>query len=201
MQLPDSPFLVGSLDPVAVLSAYVDGPVVVDNDVNWAARAEPASPDFAYLFLGEGLGCAIVSDGAVQRGHSGLAGEIAHVLTAGVDGRATPFIEVFGALGLRRPGSSAIDLARLLTASRADRATIAQAVAGVVAAVVALADPSEVVLGGAWGPALRPEIADAVAATPRPVPVRDPAVTGEPSLTAARRDALARLRALIADSR
>jgi predicted NBD/HSP70 family sugar kinase len=200
VQLPDAPFLVGSLDPVAVLSEYVDGPVVVDNDVNWAARAEPASSDFAYLFLGEGLGCAIVSDGSVQRGRSGLAGEIAHVLTTGVDGRATPFIEVFRALGLRQPFSSAIDVPHLLAASAKDRAVIAAAVAGVVAAIVALADPAEIVVGGAWGPALLLEIIAAVAGTPRPVPLRASKVT-DPSLTAARQDALDRLRTQIVDSR
>jgi predicted NBD/HSP70 family sugar kinase len=201
MQLPDSPFLVGSLDPVSVLSPFVDGPIVVDNDVNWAARAEPVSADFAYLFLGEGLGCAIVGDGSVRRGHAGLAGEIAHVITTGPGGRATAFIEVFGALGLRQPASSAIDVPRLLAASASERAAIAEAVAGVIAAVVALADPSEIVLGGAWGPSLRPEITVAVTATPRPVPLRPTSVTDEPSLTAARADALDRLRALIVDSR
>jgi predicted NBD/HSP70 family sugar kinase len=201
VQLPDSPFLVGSLDPVSVLSPFVEGPIVVDNDVNWAARAESGSSDFAYLFLGEGLGCAIVGDGSVRRGHAGLAGEIAHVITTGPGGRATPFIEVFGALGLRQTGSSAIDVPRLLVASVSDRSAIGEAVAGVVAAVVALADPSEIVLGGAWGPSLRPEITAAVAATPRPVPLRPRSVTDEPSLTAARADALDRLRALIVDSR
>jgi predicted NBD/HSP70 family sugar kinase len=200
VQLPDAPFLVGSLDPVAVLAPSVAGPIVVDNDVNWAARAEPASSDFAYLFLGEGLGCAIVSDGSVQRGRFGLAGEIAHILTTGVDGRATPFIEVFGRLGLRRPDSSAIDVPRLLAARADDRSVIGKAVAGVVAAIVALTDPAEVVLGGAWGPALLLEIVAAVAGTPRPVPLRATEVA-EPSLTAARQDALDRLRALIADAR
>ena len=201
MQLPDSPFLVGSLDPVSILSPFVDGPIVVDNDVNWAARAESGSSDFAYLFLGEGLGCAIVGDGSVRRGHAGLAGEIAHVITIGPGGRATPFIEVFGALGLRQPASSAIDVPRLLAAPVSDRSAIGEAVAGVVAAIVALADPSEIVLGGAWGPSLQPEINAAVAATPRPVALRSSSVTDEPSLTAARADALDRLRALIVDSR
>jgi predicted NBD/HSP70 family sugar kinase len=200
VHLPDAPFLVGSLDPVAVLQPYVDGPILVDNDVNWAARAEPASTDFAYLFLGEGLGCAIVGDGSVQRGRTGLAGEIAHVLTTGVDGRATPFIEVFRALGFRQPFSSAIDVPHLLAASSKDRAVIAAAVAGVVAAIVALADPAEIVVGGAWGPALLLEIIAAVAGTPRPVPIRASKVT-DPSLTAARQDALDRLRTQIVDSR
>jgi predicted NBD/HSP70 family sugar kinase len=200
VQLPDSPVLVGSLDPVEILSEYVDGPVTVDNDVNWAARAEPGPTDFAYLFLSEGLGCAIVGDGEVRRGHTGLAGEIAHVLTAGPDGRAAHFIEIFGDLGLRRPSSSAIDVDRLLTTGPAERAAIARAVAGVVAAVVALADPHEIVVGGAWGPSLLPEITAAVASTPRPVPLRPAALTGEPPLIGARRAALDRLRALITES-
>ena len=68
------------------------------------ATAARRRRDFVYLFLGEGLGCAVVSDGEVRRGHAGLAGEIAHVVTAGPDGVAMPLTEVFAALGLRRPG-------------------------------------------------------------------------------------------------
>src|SRR4051812_13737574 len=40
VELPDAPFLVGALDPPALLAGVVEGPVTVDNDVNWAARAE-----------------------------------------------------------------------------------------------------------------------------------------------------------------
>src|SRR5437868_291770 len=81
-------------DPRAVLAQLVDGPVTVDNDVNWAARAEHShgraagTRDFVYLFLGEGLGCAVLTDGDVRRGHAGLAGEIAHVVTVGPRGVA-----------------------------------------------------------------------------------------------------------------
>src|SRR5689334_22538923 len=87
VHLPDAPFLLGELDPAQILAPYIDGPVAVDNDVNWAAQAErdhagaTALDDFAYLFLGEGLGCAIISDGRVRRGHTGLAGEVAHLIT------------------------------------------------------------------------------------------------------------------------
>ena len=71
-------------------------------------RAQPRRAtvrDFVYLFLGEGLGCAVVTDGEVRRGHAGLAGEIAHVVTVGPDGAAMRLTDVFAALGLRRPGS------------------------------------------------------------------------------------------------
>src|SRR5699024_3440001 len=72
VHLPEMPFLVGDLDPVAVLSPFVAGQVLVDNDVNWSARAElaaaPAAGDVLLLHLGEGLGGAVVSDGEVRRG-------------------------------------------------------------------------------------------------------------------------------------
>lgn len=222
IHLPDSPFLVGELDPAQILAPYVSGPVTVDNDVNWAARAErdhwaahAAQPgrdqagtapgdDFAYLFLGEGLGCAIVSDGQVRRGHSGLAGEVAHLVTAGPGGRAAPFIEVFGQLGLRQPGSTAIDVGRLVAAvtgqapeAAAARHALGQAVGGVLAAIVALSDPRAVVIGGPWGsqPAVLRAIVTAAGHLPRPVPVRGARLTGHPSLAGARTDALTRLRA------
>src|SRR5690348_2520726 len=224
IHLPDSPFLVGELDPAQILAPYVSGLVTVDNDVNWAARAErdhwaayaaragrdragtAPGDDFAYLFLGEGLGCAIVSDRQVRRGHSGLAGEVAHLVTAGPDGRAAPFIEVFGQLGLRQPGSTAIDVDRLVAAvtgqapeGAATRHALGQAVGGVLAAIVALTDPRAVVIGGSWGShrvVLR-TIVTAASRLPRPVPVHGARLTGHPSLAGARTDALTRLRARI----
>jgi predicted NBD/HSP70 family sugar kinase len=196
VELPDAPFLTGALDPPAVLAALVDGPVVVDNDVNWAARAEHRR-DFVHLHLGAGLGCAVVAGGEVQRGHAGLAGEIAHIMTTGPDGTAMPFTEVFGALGLRLPGSTAIDVPKLLGADRAARAALARAVAGVLSAAVALADPAVVVVGGPWGGHLLEAIAREAAASPRPVPVESAALRDEPALAGAREAAVERLRDLI----
>jgi predicted NBD/HSP70 family sugar kinase len=203
VQLPDSPFLIGELDPVGLLAALVDGPVTVDNDVNWACRAErdqAGAPldDFAYLYLGEGLGCAVVNDGEVRRGGAGLAGEVAHVVVAGPGGRAMPFIEVFGALGLCRPGTTAIDVERLLTATQT-HPVLGEAVGGVLAAIVALADPTTVIIGGPWGarPAVLAAIRGAFAHNVRPVGVRAAAVTEAPALTGARNEALKRLRSAV----
>jgi predicted NBD/HSP70 family sugar kinase len=211
VQLPDAPFLLGELDPVKALAAHVDGPVTVDNDVNWAARAERANAgtaldDFAYLFLGEGLGCAIISDGKVMGGHAGLAGEIAHLVTSGPQGQATRLIEVFGELGLRRHGSTAIDVDRLLAAvgGAGTRATtmrhaLGQAISGVLAAVVALADPQLVIVGGSWGshPTILDVISTATAQLPRRAPVQAAELTTEPSLAGARLEALDQLRSAI----
>jgi predicted NBD/HSP70 family sugar kinase len=211
--LPDAPFLLGELSPVDALAEIVDGPVIVDNDVNWAARAEravaPQLDDFVYLHLGEGLGCAVVNDGEVRRGHAGLVGEIAHVVTAGPHGRAVPFTEVFDALGLRRAGSTAVDVDTLrAVVGQADGrgrdllATLSTAICGVLAAVVAFADPALIVTGGTWG--AEAAVLDAITAEfgrfPRHVPVRAARLRDEPSLVGARNHALQELRAAITSS-
>jgi predicted NBD/HSP70 family sugar kinase len=215
VHLPDSPFLLGELSPADTLAGLVDGPVMVDNDVNWAARAErdatdsPQLENFAYVHLGEGLGCAVVNDGVVRRGHAGLVGEIAHVLTIGLQGRAVPLIDVFGALRLRRPASTAIDLRALLAAVERDDArardllaNLAQAICGVLAAAIAFSDPELVIIGGTWGTV--PVVLDAIAAQferlPRHVPLRAARLTDAPSLAGARNHALHELQAAIATS-
>lgn len=208
VHLPDAPHLLGELAPAEVLAPLVAGPVEVDNDVNWAARAERDADtglhDFAYLHLGEGLGCAVVGDGEVRRGYTGLAGEIAHVVTAGPDGRAMPLIDVFAMLGLRRGGSTAIDGDRLLEvlhSADGPAGVLARAVAGVIAALVALADPAVVVLGGSWAQAVLDVTATEVARQPRPVPLRPAAVTAAPSLSGARRHAVLSLREAVVTAR
>lgn len=205
--LPDAPFLVGELAPGEVLADVVDGPVHVDNDVNWSALAERAASeealdDFAYLYLGEGVGCAVIAGGTVLRGAGGLAGEVSHVLVAGARGRAVPFTEVFAELRLRHEGSTAVDVERVLAhldsraaGSRRVVDAVAGAVAGVVTAVVALTDPATVVLGGSWGshPTMVAAVASRVSASRRPVPVRAAAVT-DAALAGARDQAVHALR-------
>ena len=191
VHLPDSPFLLGALAPAEHLEPLVGGTVLVDNDVNWAARAERdaragRTADFVYLYLGEGLGGAVVADGEVRRGHGGLAGEISHVTTIGGES----LIEVFAGLGLRQHGSTAIDVERLLEAAEdpAVSQVLGRAVAGVVKGAVAFLDPELVVLGGSWGsaPVIVAAVQAEVAALPRPVPVEPALLTEEPALAGAR---------------
>jgi predicted NBD/HSP70 family sugar kinase len=219
VHLPDAPFLVGDLDPVPVLEALVDGPMLIDNDVNWAARAEqaegvvPGARDFVFLYLGEGLGCAVVSDGEVRRGSAGLAGEIAHVVVSGPSGQAMRFTDVFAQLGLRREGSAAIDVERLrlrLEDSAGDGAAgasataraLAVAVGDVVMAAIALTDPAAVVVGGPWG--THPSFVRALRAQttrlPREANVVVTSVVDEPEFAGARRAALGLLRDTIVGS-
>jgi len=219
VHLADAPFLLGAMSPVATLAPLVNGPVSVDNDVNWAARAERAAragadpehavDDFVYLYLGEGLGCAVVTDGEVRRGHSGLAGEIAHVPVPGPDGLAIPLTQVFGWLGLRHPNSTAIDVDRLIAALAAENGpelarTLANAIGGALDAAVAFLDPAFVVLGGPWGSAgpFVAELESVIAQRPRGIRLTQPCVQDEPPLSgvraaarqALRSDAIARSR-------
>ena len=186
--------------------------MVVDNDVNWAAQAErdnapaPALGDFTYVFLGDGLGAAVISDGRVIRGYAGFAGEIAHLITIGPQGQAMRLIEVFRVLGLRRPGSTAIDVDRLLATATggqpqaaAMREILSRAVGGILAAAVALADSGVIVVGGSWGshPLILEAIAAEAARLPRPVQIQAATLTDEPALSGARTGALSRLRSRI----
>lgn len=77
------------------LSTRLDRPVLVDNDANAAAWAEHrfgagrGESHLVMLTLGTGIGGAILTDGRVQRGRHGLAGELGHVRVV-PDGRRCP---------------------------------------------------------------------------------------------------------------
>ena len=216
VHLPDAPFLLGALSPAEVLAPFVAGPSTVDNDVHWAARAERdvAAPgeldNFAYLHLGQGLGCAIVSDGEVRRGHHGIAGEISHITARGSTGRPVPFTHVFAELRLRRRDSTAIDTDRLLAAARGHsaaarrvRVRLAHAVSDVLTALVALTDPGVILIGGTWGTdaEILNAIVSAFAQQARNTPIKAAQISDQPSLTGARNLAVRQLRAAILASR
>ena len=84
-QAPQFPALAGF--PVKeALSAALGREVVVDNDANlhaygeWRAGAARGVESLLGVFLGAGLGGALILDGKLHRGSRGLAGEIGHVL-------------------------------------------------------------------------------------------------------------------------
>ena len=71
--------------PIAgMLSEYIDVPVFVDNDVKLMAKGEMwygvalGVSDFVYLYVGDGIGGAIVINGKVYRGIDNGSGEIGH---------------------------------------------------------------------------------------------------------------------------
>ncbi|MBC9225463.1 ROK family glucokinase [Aeromicrobium sp. 636] len=70
-------------------------PVLVDNDANaagwaeWRFGAAQNHPDVVMVNLGTGIGGAMVLDGRLYRGHSGMAGEFGHQRVV-EDGRPCP---------------------------------------------------------------------------------------------------------------
>jgi predicted NBD/HSP70 family sugar kinase len=207
------------------LSDEVEMPIHVDNDVNLAALAERSTgaargvEDFVLLWVDEGLGAAIVVDGRVRVGATGGAGEVAFLpvpetpLVRDVRrGNAGSFQELCGgpavvalarSLGLRVTSAPAAVRAALDTPGAGDQliATLGHRLAVGIAAVVAVLDPTLVVLSGAIGLAggdrLRAAIADELSslAATRPrlelAAVREaPVLAGalHTALTAARED-------------
>lgn len=205
VELPDAPFLVGSLDARKALSPYVEGEVLVDNDVNWAAGAElsarPGVADFGYLHLGTGLGGAVINDGVVRRGHHGLVGEIAHVVVAGPQGHAMPITQVFAEMGLRQANSTAIEVARVqeVLQDPSTAAVLGRALAGVVSAFVALADPEFTVVAGPWGELALPWLESALRDAPRAATVVSP-IVDQPPLVGVRAGAVSALRQWVSDA-
>jgi predicted NBD/HSP70 family sugar kinase len=189
VHLSYSPFLVGEFDPGQILGSVA--PVVeVDNDVNWAALAEHQQgnatdlADFVLCYLGEGIGGAVMAGGSIVGGARGMAGELARVRTTGPAGHSRRLFECFADWDLLRPGSEAIDVARVRSivearseADRDQREQIAVAVAGALSSVVALLDPRGVLVGGPWGSA--PGLIDLVAK--RIDPVADPGLVLRPT--------------------
>ena len=200
-------------------------PIHVDNDVNLAAVAELSSgrgrgvDDFVLLWADEGLGAAIVIGGRLYGGATGGAGEVGFLPLPGTPlvrdvrrGNAGAFQELAGgpavlalarSLGLRSTTAPAAVRAALSTPGAGDEllATLGHRFAVGIAAVVAVLDPTLVVLSGsvglAGGERLRSAIADelgSLAATRPRLELADvregPVLTGalHTALTAARDD-------------
>ncbi|MFW5475088.1 ROK family protein [Knoellia sp. CPCC 206450] len=165
VELPESPFLVGELDPVALLTDVVPVRPVVDNDVSWALLAEHTEgaaqgvDDVLHLYLDEGMGAAMWAGGRPLHGARGLAGEIAYS-RASVRGRGsrTPssgtLMECVDALGYLTDGTKSVDVPSLLEdldRGTGQARTLAASVAEVALAHAYLLDPEVVVLSGRWG--------------------------------------------------
>jgi predicted NBD/HSP70 family sugar kinase len=184
-------------------------PVIIENDVNLAAMAERAVgaaeglDDFAFVWLGVGLGLATVIDGEVRRGIGGAAGEIGWMPVYGAPlpvGNEHPgkagLQALAGGLAVQalaaEHGFRGTTLADAIAAAIADLASagsgsgeshgaafldeLAHRVSIGVAAVCVVLDPSLVVLGGHVGKAGGTELATRVAAEVARICLAHPAV-------------------------
>ncbi|MFB4349916.1 ROK family protein [Microbacterium sp. CR_7] len=152
------------------LNGALGVPVLVSNDADAAALGEqraahPGSRALCFLKVSSGIGTGIVLGGKAYRGTDGGAGDIGHVKIAGhgdllcqcgargclaavASGRA-----VARALtDLGKPAASASDVGAYLADGDPDASRLTQeagrVIGEVVATVVSLLNPSEVVLGG-----------------------------------------------------
>jgi len=208
--------------------------VVIENDVNLAAMAERADgaaaglDDFAFVWLGTGLGLATVAGGQVRRGAGGAAGEIGwmpvhgaplpagneHPSKAGLQALAGGLAVLALAAEYSVPGATAATAVANAVANLASDPggksaafidELAHRFAIGIAAVCVVLDPGLVVLGGTVGKAGGAELATRVAAeVPRLCLARPQVVPttvpGEPVLLGAMQAALSQARAALLTS-
>ncbi|KJY26956.1 transcriptional regulator [Streptomyces katrae] len=190
-------------DLVAALQRRLTAAVGVENETNLAALAEQrvgAARDldsFVLLWLGAGVGAAVVLDGRLRRGASGGAGEIGFLPVPGT--AALPSATDCGGGFHALAGAAAV---AALAAEHGFGGPVEEAVAGAAgeafldalaerlalgaAAVAAVLDPGCVVLGGGLGRAggdpLAARVARRLAAlSPVPTEVRATAL-GDPAV-------------------
>jgi predicted NBD/HSP70 family sugar kinase len=171
-QVTHSPNLHGldAVDVRAELETALGVHVVLDNDVNMAVRGEHSfghgagRSDFVFVAVGTGIGMGILAGGALLRGATGAAGEIAY-LPVGADPfgpdsplRGTLESVVAGATISRRYASRTgrvLSVPEIFDTDDADARAVldeeARDVALGIAAVSAVLDPGLVVLGGGIG--------------------------------------------------
>lgn len=170
---PTSPPIMPGWDGYDVpghLRRTFDVPTLVDNDVNIMALGEhdmvyPNVPHMMFVKIATGIGSGIISDGRLQHGAQGAAGDLGHIAAPGED--RTPCacgnlgcLEAVASgpaiamhlqrLGLDVPSHAAlIDLVRAgdLTAIRAVREA-GRKVGAVLASCVNMLNPQLIVIGG-----------------------------------------------------
>ena len=174
---------IGEVNVLGVLSDRLGVPVIIENDVNLAARGEQwrghgtGVRNFVFIAIGTGVGMGIIADGHLLRGARGAAGEIGYLPIGGdpYDPRGFTlgtFETAVGGVGIANRyvgfgghgGATVRDIfSALESGDAAASATIeetARLIAPAIAAVGATLDPEMVILGGSIG--ARPELIDAV---------------------------------------
>jgi predicted NBD/HSP70 family sugar kinase len=161
------------------LRATFGDTLVLENDIDAAALAEQAHghgrevESFAFVSVGTGIGMGLVIGGRLHRGAHGAAGEIGFLPAAGApeasdaeDARRRGRLEVVASApgvveAARRAGMADAASARTVFAAAAAGDPLAAAVVSAeavlvgdaICAIVAVADPDLIVLGGGIGQA------------------------------------------------
>ncbi|MBC9718484.1 ROK family transcriptional regulator [Streptomyces sp. TRM66268-LWL] len=172
---------------VAALRKELPATVLVENETNLAAVAERRAgaardrEDFVLLWLGHGVGAAVLLDGRLRRGASGGAGELGFLPVPGTSGlpsavdceggfhalaSSQAIVELGAEHGLSAPAEpgagpagEGVVRAAVESGATAFLDALADRLALAVAATAAVLDPGCVVLGGEIGCAGGPELA------------------------------------------
>uniref|UniRef100_A0AAU2K1Z6 ROK family transcriptional regulator n=1 Tax=Streptomyces sp. NBC_00049 TaxID=2903617 RepID=A0AAU2K1Z6_9ACTN len=195
-------------DLVTALQRSLPAVVVVENETNLAALAEQRLgvardlDSFVLLWLGAGVGAAVVLDGRLRRGASGGAGEIGFLPVPGTGGLPSAtdcgggFHALVGrdavtALARAHGFEGPVEPAVAGAAGETFLEALAERLALGAAAAAAILDPGCVVLGGelgrAGGPALAARVAERLTGlTPVPTEIRATTLGGSAVLSGAR---------------
>jgi len=196
----------------AELEASTGLSVILENDVNLATIAERVmgvakdATEFAYLWVGHGIGLGIDLGGVVHRGATGGAGEIGYLETprsaARLDPDADDFTDLLGSpstLAMLGREQDSLERALPLLAGRPELiAALADRIALALQPTCAVLDPGLIVLGGptclAAGPSLAAQVVERMAGTYPALRVELSGVGDQPVLLGARRLLVATLR-------
>jgi len=196
----------------AELEAATDLTVILENDVNLATMAERVmgvakdATEFAYLWVGHGIGLGIDLGGVVHRGATGGAGEIGYLETPRsaerLDPDADDFTDLLGSpsmLTMLGREQDSLERALPLLAGRPELVVaLADRIALALQPTCAVLDPGLIVLGGptclAAGPSLAALVAERMAETYPGLRVELSGVGDQPVLLGARRLLVATLR-------
>ncbi|KQM82753.1 ROK family transcriptional regulator [Agromyces sp. Leaf222] len=151
--------------------------VTIDNDVNLATMAERSSgvaqdaASFALFWIGDGLGVGLDLGGVVHRGASGGAGEIGYLAVPRTAEPLAPgandFTDLLGGPAVARllssDGETLADVLPRLAHDDAAMSALADRVILAVNPLLAILDPSMIVLGGPTGTAGGPRLVELVA--------------------------------------
>lgn len=178
--VPNIPGIV-ELDFEALLSRRLGFPILLENDVNIAAKGEQRmghgreSDNFVFVALGTGIGMGIVNEGRLVRGARGAAGEISTLPVGGdpFDSRAfaSGVLEsAIGSAAIRARyeglgGEPGLTVREIFSRDE-DGAVpvvideVARVLATAIVAIAAVVDPEVVIFGGSVG--ARAELTDRV---------------------------------------
>ncbi|HWL84535.1 MAG TPA: ROK family protein [Polyangiaceae bacterium] len=164
-------------------SRSFDVPVLVDNDVNIMAIGEHwmhwrEAAHLLFVKVGSGIGCGVITSGAIHRGAQGAAGDIGHIqVTEREDaicrcGNVGCLEAMAGGTAMARaltnmgiPASTSRDVVRLARGGNREAAMLVReagrALGKVLAAAVNLFNPAVIVIGGDVAQAHEPLLAGA----------------------------------------